>query len=99
MTVTVDSANHTAESGESAAVGDYIISGEYSTTHPELGPEVERYLQSYAEYKILKRDSSVDSQEALQELDLMEREIIMSYADISDDIMEIPIINDNGEWF
>ena len=80
------------------AVGDYVISGDYSTTHLEWMPEVERYLQAYVEYKILKRDSSVDSQEAFAELAEIESDILDSYAELSDDILEIPEINDTEEW-
>jgi hypothetical protein len=100
-TITVDS-SFTFEDGETISVDDYIISGAYSTTHlpDELGPEVERYIQAYVEYKILARDSSVDSQEMFQVLGEIEADIIASYADISDDTMEIPEINnDQEDWF
>lgn len=95
-TLSIDSSFEFA-TGESIAVDDYILSGPYSTTHFEMGDEVERYLQSYAEWKVLKRDSSIDSQEAIQELIQMEQDIVDSYADISDDIMEIPEINED-DW-
>jgi hypothetical protein len=100
-TISIDS-SFTYASGETIDVGDYVISGEYSTTHPELGEEVERYLQAYAIYKVLKKDSSVDSQEALQELGQIEEDIVSGYADISDDISEIPEINDDftlDSWY
>ena len=96
-TVDVD-ASFTYESDETIAVDDYIVPGAYSTSHFMLGPEVERYLQAFVEYKILKRDSSVDSQEALQELTQIEVEIIDSYAEMSDDVLTIPDINEEG-WF
>jgi hypothetical protein len=95
-TLTIDSSFEFA-SGESIAADDYILSGPYSTSHFELGDEVERYIQAYTEWKILKRDSSIDSQEAIQELFQIEQDIIDSYADISDDILEIPEINED-EW-
>jgi hypothetical protein len=95
-TLEVD-ASFTYESTESIAIGDYVIPGAYSTSHFDLGPEVERYLQLYTEVKILKRDSSGDSQEAFQELALIENDIIESYADISDDIMNIPDIGED-DW-
>jgi len=96
-TLAVDS-SFAFQTGETIVVDDYIIPGEYTTTHFELGEEVERYLHAYAEWKVLKRDSSVDSQEALIELSEMERDIIASYADISDDIIEVPEINDTEDW-
>lgn len=100
-TVTVDS-SFTFESGETISVDDYIISGPYATTHlpDELGPEVERYIQAYVEYKILARDSSVDSQEMFSVLAEIENDIVGSYADVSDDTMEVPEINnDQEDWW
>jgi hypothetical protein len=96
-TLSVDS-SFTYQSGETIAVDDYVVPGPYTTTHFELGDEVERYVQVYTEFKILKRDSSVDSQEAFQELAEIEQDIIDSYADISDDILEIPQINEDDWW-
>lgn len=91
---------HTIAEGESAVipVGSYIVGGKDTTTHSELGIEVERYLISYCSWKILKRDSSVDSQEAMQELTLMAQEIVKSYALITDDVQLIPDINSRDDW-
>jgi hypothetical protein len=90
------------EEGESIAVGDYVCSGKNSTTHSEFPEEIERYLIAYCTWKIFKRDSSVDSQEQTQELLEMERDIVAGYADPTDDIYEIPDINDDydthGRW-
>ena len=91
--------NHTYDSGESIAVGDYVVVGKNTSTHSELADFVERYLIAYVAWKILKRDSSADYQEQQDELAQLEREIIESYADISDDIYEIPEINDDEVWF
>jgi hypothetical protein len=88
-------AGFTFESGETIAVGDYICSGKNATTHSEFPEEVERYLIAYCAWKILKRDSSVDSQEQTQELLEMESDIVKGYSDPSDDIYEIPDINDD----
>lgn len=91
---------HTLATGESATipVGAYIVGGKDTTTHSELGIEVERYLIAYCAWKILKRDSSVDSTEALQELQLMAQEIIKSYALITDDVQLIPNIQTDNDW-
>lgn len=97
-TLAIDS-SFTHESGETITVGDYVLSGDYATTHSELGPEVERYLETFAEWKMLKRDSSVDSAEAFQELRDLESDIIDSYAEISDDVGFIPNINNDGDWW
>ena len=88
---------HTAETGEAIVEGDYVVGGKDTTTHSELPRNVERYLIAYCAWKIFKRDSSVDSQEAAQELIQMETDIIESYALISDDVQYIPLINED-EW-
>lgn len=91
---------HTISTGESSIIpaGSYIVGGKNTTTHSELGIEVERYLIAYCAWKILKRDSSVDSQEAMQELTLMAQEIVKSYALITDDVQLIPDINSRDDW-
>lgn len=97
-TITIDS-SFTYGSGESITAGDYIVAGKNATTHSELPDSTERYLIAYASWKILKRDSSVDSAEAIQELASMEQEIVASFADMSDDIDRIPEINENAWWY
>lgn len=91
---------HTLAAGEPTIipVGSYIVGGKDTTTHSELGIEVERYLIAYCAWKILKRDSSVDSAEAMQELNLMAQEIVKSYALITDDVQLIPEINSRDDW-
>jgi len=92
--------SHTLESSEPTTIptGSYIVGGKDTTTHSELSIETERYLISYVAWKILKRDSSVDSQEAFQELSLMQEEIVKSYAVISDDVQYIPQLNSWDDW-
>ena len=68
------------------------------TLTPELPEISERYLLSYTEWKLLKRDSSVDSGEALQELTTMEQDIVKSYRHINDDVQSIPNINHWDDW-
>lgn len=97
ITVTPDS-TFTYSSGESISVDDYIVAGRYASTHFQLPESVERYVRAYAEWKVLKRDSSVDSSEALQELAEMEAGIVASYAELSDDIRTIPDIADDESW-
>ena len=76
----------------------YIIGGKDVTTHGELPRSVERYLIAYCSWKILKRDSSVDSSEAQLELAAIAQEIINSYALISDDVQFIPKLNSWDDW-
>lgn len=90
-----------SNSGETATVipeGAYIIGGKDITSHCELPRSVERYLIAYCAWKILKRDSSVDSKEAEIELGAMAKEIVNSYALISDDVQFIPQLNSWDDW-
>ena len=94
------SSTYTVDSNDSVAVGNYILSGPFSTTHIEFSPEVERYIRAYTEWKILKRDSSIDSSEAMGELAEMEADIIASYADVDgDDLITIPDLQEESEYF
>jgi len=90
------------QDGETIDAGDYVTCGKYATTHSELDDYVERYLIAYANYKMLKRDSSVDYADAAQELAQMEQEIIEFYAEIDDDIFYIEDLQaanaSNWEW-
>ena len=76
----------------------YVVGGLDTTTHSSLDISVERYLISYAAFKVLKRDSSVDSVEAAQELSAMAQEIVSSYSLITDDIQYIPQLNSWEDW-
>lgn len=85
--------------GESISVGDVVVSGNNSTTHSQLDEMVERYLIAYATSKIFERDSSSDFSVQVQILRQMENDIIASYSEINDDIMEIPIIiSEDDSW-
>lgn len=87
--------------GESATdikAGHYIVGGKDTTTHGDLPISIERYLIAYCAWKILKRDSSVDSSEAASELTAIQSEIVNSYAMISDDIQYIPQLNSWDDW-
>ncbi len=92
------SSGFTYSSGETISAGDYIVGGQNTSTHSELPRSVERYLLSYASFKIFKRDSSVDSSEAQAELLAMEDDIVNSYAHVSDDVTLIPDINGDDWW-
>jgi hypothetical protein len=88
------------EDGETIGVGNYIVEGSYSSTHVLLDEMVERYLIAYATFKILQRDSNITDLQVQQNVLLeMESEIAEAYAEISDDIMEIPqIISYDDDW-
>lgn len=93
---------HTVSEGEpttiSVASPTYIVGGLDTTTHADVDISVERYLISYTAYKMLKRDSSVDSAEAAQELAAMAQEIVKSYTLITDDVQYIPQLTSWEDW-
>lgn len=98
-TVTIDSAFN-YESGETISVGDYVVAGDFSSTHSQLDEMVERYLIAYTTFKILQRDSNVTDLPVQQSILMeMENEIVDAYKEISDDIHEIPnIISEDDDW-
>lgn len=98
--VTVNS-SFTFDTGETIAVGDYIVGGKDTSSHSSLPRNIERYLVNFAAWKIFKRDSSTDSAEQFQELAEMEREIIESFQEIEEDISTISILEpwDDGDYF
>lgn len=99
-TLGITCAAHTLEEDDVATipVGAYILDGTDVSSHSELDISVERFLIAYVAWKILKRDSSIDSQEAMQELQLMQEEIVQSYALITDDVTFIPQLNSWDDW-
>lgn len=90
---------HTLSSEDTdITTGHYVVGGQDSSTHGDFDRSVERYMISYCAWKILKRDSSIDSTEAVQELSMMAREIVESYAAVSDDVRLIPELNSWDDW-
>lgn len=87
--VTVDT--FTFESGETIEVGDWIVTGKFSTTHSELPDIAERYLIEFGKWRVHKRDSSNDSGEADAERKEMEADIMATYAEPGKDVNDVPI--------
>jgi len=93
----------TFEDGETAAAGDYIVSGYDAYNLSDLPDTCERYLVSYGKLQMFKRDSSYDSQEATSELMSMRDEIVEIFKEVDDDVKNIPIndtqfIDDMDDW-
>ena len=80
------------------SANQYIVGGKDTSTHSDLPRNVERYLIAYCAWKILKRDSSVDSAEMVQELSQMANDIVKSYSMISDDVQFVPQLNNWDDW-
>lgn len=91
--VTLTGGAHTLIDGQTAAVGDFGVRGGNSTNVSELAESVERYLLQYVDWKIFKKDSSVDSQEAAQELAQMEDDIVAAYAEPDTDVDYVTILD------
>ena len=93
------------EDGETIDPGDWVVLGKMATTHSELPDICEKYLISYMNWKILKRDSSNDSVEQNAELKEMENEIVSAFALADQDVDGITILNsdfasiDDDDWF
>lgn len=75
------------------AVGDYVVAGKYATTHCQLPDACEPYLVAHTDWKVLKRDSSQDSQEQESELASMLAEIVDVFKQNDQDTQLIPVIS------
>ena len=93
-TITIDTSTITG----TPVADQFIVGGKDTSTHSELPRNVERYLIAYCSWKILKRDSSVDSAEMIQELGAMAKDIVKSYSMISDDIQFVPQLSSWDDW-
>jgi len=90
--VTVD-AGFLFGSGETIAAGDYVLRGKESTTNSQLADNCERYLISYMNWKILKRDSSNDSSEAAQELSGLAADIVQGFKEPDGGVNLVPMLD------
>jgi len=97
------SAGFTYRDGETAADDWYVVRGYNSTNLSQLPDNCERYLTSYTNLEILKRDSSVDVGQDSTELMATRDEIVAIFAQIDDDVKHISIddtqfIDDDDLW-
>lgn len=81
------------ETGETIAVGDYVVAGKYHTTHSQLPDIAERYLLAFAGWRVQKRDSSNDSVEGFAEKSEMENDIVATYSVRGQDVCEVPVLD------
>lgn len=96
-TLTVRS-SFTFETGETIAVGDYVVLGENATTHLQMPQICEKYLIEYGTWKMYMRDSSSDSQEQGGVVSALEKDIVDAFAEISGDVDRVPVINADFIW-
>lgn len=68
----------TYASGETAAAGDYVTIGKWTTTHSSLVDVFERYISEYVVRRLMCKDSSADYFDVGQEFRDMEMELVDS---------------------
>jgi len=88
---------------ETAAADDFVVRGFNTTNRSELPDICERYLISYGEWIINRRDSSGDSVESSQELTAMRDDIVDTFKQVDDDVKHVTIedtqfIDDDDLW-
>lgn len=83
----------TYQDGETIAVGNWVCLGTYSTNVSELPDVCEKYVRSYMDWKVMKRDSDNGSTEMSQELLAMEDEILESFSTPDQDVDYVTILD------
>lgn len=83
----------TLETGETAAVGDYIVIGKYSSNIAELPDICENYLIQSAYYKVKYGDVSAFTDQVKEDLLMMTASIMDSINNSKQDIVNVPITN------
>ncbi len=84
----------TFEAGETIAVGDYVVAGQFATTNCQLPDLAEQYLLSFTKWRVQKKDSSNDSTEEKGEVDEIAASIIATYSRADKTVHGIPIVDD-----
>ena len=78
---------------------DYLTIGQYTTTHPKLPRNAERYLITYSAKRGLQKDAnSVGQIVEDSEMMRMEMDIIESFSQPTEDVLGIPIIDKSILW-
>jgi hypothetical protein len=86
--------NKTIDSDETMpAADDYVCAGAYSSNICQLPDVVERYLLSYVNWKIFRRDSNTDNISESQELKSLEEDIVSAFKDPDGDVDYVAILD------
>ena len=88
----------TLETGDTVAIGNYVVSGYDSTNLPEYPTTAEDFLKKHVEYECKYGDASKWSEEAKQDLIAIGQQILDSFGIMTDDVVQIPIINADYLW-
>lgn len=78
--VSILGSSYTYPSGSTIANGDYVCLGAYASSHPQIDDSFEDFLLTYAQRRLLKRDSSLDANDIAEELSDMWQDGVALYA-------------------
>jgi hypothetical protein len=84
-------ANHSYSSGETIAVGDYVVAGKFAANVSGLPDTCERFLIKHSAYEAKLGDSSKWSSKVKEDVIQMAEDIIGGFQSIENDIANIPI--------
>jgi hypothetical protein len=98
--VTITGSSFTAQTGETAAVGAYVVIGKNAANISTLPESCDRYLIKWLAACALERDGSALEQRKRELAAEMIDDITSSFADSDHDVVSIPIINieNLGAW-
>jgi hypothetical protein len=93
--VTLVGGSFTFVPGETISNGYYVTVGKYTTTHSKLTDNAERYIQVFAQKRLLQTDEANSSVEEDAELLKIEQDVMNSFADESGDVEWIPVLDED----
>jgi hypothetical protein len=96
--LTLNSATPLTSAQAVAAGGQFVTLGVRSSTHCRLpdgtpADDFEKYLTVYANWKVLKKDSSSDAESAGNELSIIESDIMKNIVAVTKDAQQVPVLD------
>lgn len=92
-TNTINIPNYVLQSGESVAAGDYVLADSDCVNIPEFPSICESFFIKYVNYSAKFGDSSQWTNQARDDMAQSFKEILDSFAMLTDDVSWVPIIN------
>lgn len=83
----------TSLSGSAAAANQYVVFGNYATTHSQLPDVAERYLVEYMTLRAQASDTSSEVAVTSPILRSIEQEIISAVENLEEDIFAVPLLD------
>lgn len=90
--VTLTGGSFTAQTGETIAVGNFVVPGVYSTNVSELPDVCERYIIKWMTAQALARDGSSLASESEEKCKEMLQDIVTAFADSDHDVSHVTIL-------